>query len=262
LGLNRDSVSKGVKSGGGGKFTPWISWKPGDKKALFFVTPIAEVPKIRVHNFVEIPTEDGSRWGTFMCRKDPSWLEESGGFCKLCDEIGHKADFKYIALAVELDVVRDGKKVVSVKPMMKEVTREDGSTAEYPQVGLVLQSGRLFFNYLGGMNEQLGDVNDFSWEILRQGKGTDTSYTFVYHDIKPDLSEIQEMIPDLYDRLDEMGSKTTYETELANVEPGSQRTWGDSDNTSKQAEVTPEEQGNFDALKAELETRKTADVSA
>jgi hypothetical protein len=202
-----ENLTKPDKVGG---FTPFISWKDGDRKFLAFITPAAEIPKVKIHNFVKVPTgndEKPFRWGTFMCRKDPAWIDESGGECLLCEK-GLKSREIYAALAVELEPEFEGKKVVGLAPKFYEGS--DGK--QYPQVGLILQGKKNFFGWLGAYNEQREDITKVSFDILRQGATKDdTKYLFFDISQRPDLTHLEEFFPDLPELMEDMGSQETYD---------------------------------------------------
>ena len=111
MSLNLNTGIDNLLKSEGGRNSSYIAWKKGETKYVAFITPASDIPKVRFHQFVRIPTDDGFRWGTFMCRKDSSWLDDSKGECYLCDEIHHNAVTKYAAVAVELEPVTEGRRV-------------------------------------------------------------------------------------------------------------------------------------------------------
>jgi hypothetical protein len=225
-----EEIRKAAESTGGGRFTPFIGWKDGDVKLIHFLTPAQEIPKVRLHTYVEIPTDDGeTRYDTFVCRKDPAFREESGNTCKLCDEIGHTATERFMALAVELEPVREGKKIKAVNVAMREFTTREGEEKEVPQIGLIIQGAKNFFSYLGAYDER-EELSDASFEVQREGGSTDTKYHFFPINAVPDLTDVE--IPTLESIIERMGSEEKYENDLEGVEPGSQKQWG-KDNKKK-----------------------------
>jgi len=241
-----DEIRKAAESSGGGRFTPFIGWKDGDVKLVHFLTAAQEIPKVRLHAFVEIPTDDGTRWDTFVCRKDPAFREESGNTCKLCDEIGHVATDKFMALAVELEATKEGKKIKSVTPAMRKFEDREGNEREVPQIGLVIQGAKNFFSYLGAYDER-EDLSDASFEVQREGASTDTKYHFFPISAVPDLTDIE--VPSLESIIERMGSEEKYETDLEGVLPGSQKNWskggGKGSSNSKKETGTAQPTGNL-----------------
>lgn len=246
------NIRSAAEGGGNAPFTPFISWKDDDVKYLAFVTPAEEIPQVRFHNFVEIPTEDGTRYATFMCRKDPAWKEESGNTCKLCDYVGHKAQERFCAVAVELEPTSfKGKKPTEFAVKMRQ--SDDGR--EFPVWGIIIQSSKLFYNRLAAFNEK-DPIDEVVYEVTRDGTGVDTEYHFYPFDARPDLSEFEDFIPGLVDILDEMGSESKYEEELVDVVPGSQKVWGKSNKPERQSRRSPLH--DFDRIKQEVENRRAS----
>lgn len=220
-----EEIRKSAESSGGGRFTPFIGWKDGDVKLIHFLTAAEDIPKVKLHTFVEIPTDDGTRYDSFVCRKDPAFREESGNTCKLCDEIGHVATEKFMALAVELEAIKDGKKIKAVSAAMRKFEDREGNEREVPQIGVVIQGAKNFFSYLSAFDER-EDLSDASFEVQREGASTDTKYHFFPIGAVPDLSDLE--VPTLESIIERMGSEEKYATDLEGVLPGSQKNWSKS----------------------------------
>jgi hypothetical protein len=215
---------------------------------------------------VRIPDDSrdsGFRYETFLCKKDPSMAEEYEGKCELCDRVEHDAAERFVALAVELEVVRDGKKVKEVKVKYDSVPRkkDDGTeeVVDYPRWGLVIQAAKNFFSFYAAYDESTGDIRDVAWEVVREGGGTDTKYhSFVLmKDAKsaadlPDLSDIVDAIPSLDDLLEEMGSEEKY-AQIAGLQAGSQPTFGGKKPTADSGTVpSGDRQSDFERIKNEV----------
>lgn len=193
-----------------GKFSNFFWWNDGDRKFLAFTTPAANIPKVLWHDFVKVPSDNDEFpfWNKkYFCRKDPAWLEESGGECYICDVLDLKPTLRYAAVAVELEPEFEGKKVIGLS--VKYNKGKDDK--EYVQSGLVIQSKKLFFAYLGAYNETRADITSVSFDVLRQGAGPDdTKYIFFDLDSRPDLSSVEEFIPDVADALEVLGTEDIY----------------------------------------------------
>jgi len=220
--------------GGKRKFTRNIYWKPGDVKTIAFLTAAEEIPKVRLHQMVRIPDdrfESGIRYETFLCKKDPSMSDESGGECELCDRVEHDAVERFVALAVELEPIKEGKRVTGLEVMHDTVTKDDGEEVKYPRWGIIIQASKNFFSYFAAYAESQGDIREVAWTIEREGGSTDTKYHqyIVTNGPRvvelPDLSEMMENIPALEDLLEEMGSEEKY-AQVAELDPGSQPSFG------------------------------------
>jgi hypothetical protein len=267
-----EHIKAAEKGGGKRRFTPNIYWKAGDVHTVAFLTPISEVPKVQLHKMVRIPDDsrnDGYRYETILCQKDASMVEEFGGACILCDQVGHDVTTQFIALAVELDKVTEGKKVKELNVKVDEVEK-DGETKTYPRWGLIIQSSKNFFSYFAAYDETQGDIREVAWEIRREGGGTDTKYhSWIVmngpRDVVelPDMSEIVEQIPDLFDLLEEMASDEKYAM-VADLQPGSQPSFGGK---KKDRDSGPQPVGeratDFAKVRAELEGKpETEDIQA
>lgn len=242
-------------SSGGGKFTPNIYWKDGDAKTIMFLSSAEEIGKVKFHPFVEVPTEDGKTTPRlFMCRKDPAWMEESGGYCPLCDDIGAKVEEKHCALALELrPIMKKGTPTIErLEVVTRTFKRQDGTEVEVPVYGLVRQGFRNFFNYFAARASKYGDINNVAYDISRMGNDQSTSYIIeALNGVElPDISEYE--IPTLVEVLEDLGSLERYESELQGVEPGSQvDKYGDNQNFS-QEETPTQTLTKFEELAAKL----------
>lgn len=265
----KDLIKRSAEPGGNRKgsttYTPYISWKTDESKNLFFITPIEEVPKVLMHNFVRKYVIDNNgvrkeRWLTFMCRKDPAWRSESNGYCPLCDDIGHKATERFVALAVEVEPIMEGKRTVGVKVAYREATDKDGNEVEYPAVGLVVQ-GPKFFGTLVAY-DQKRDISELSWDITREGEGLKTQYVFFPIEGMPSLDEIASAIPDLNEILSELGSQEKYDRDLEGVYAEDQPVQIGANNNApaKKADNTMDDA--FNILKSSLEDKRKSAAEA
>lgn len=226
-GLRKGTAYMTETKSGGGRWTPIFRWQDGDTKTLTFVTPAEEIAKIKVHEWVKVfdNSEKGFHWTHLMCRKDPAWSEESGNTCELCDVIGHKPKERHAAVAVELETI-GGAKSKSFKVRTREFTRQDGTTAEYPQWGLVLQAFGNFYSYFSALAEREGDITGYVFDIARKGSDAKTAYpVFPIANAEFSLADVE--IPSLEELLERIGSSEAYARELDGVEPGSQTEFSD-----------------------------------
>lgn len=250
-----DEITRSAESSGGSKFTPFIGWKDGDTKLVYFLTEPQEIPKLKLHSFVEFPTDDGVRYDTLVCRKDPAFREEYGGECELCDRVGMASTEKFVALAIELEPVKSGKTIKDVRVAMRQFKDREGNDREVPQIGLVIQASRNFFApYVAW--ESRKDLTETSFEVERQGASTDTKYFFFPVDSKPDLSEVE--VPSLEEIIERLGSDEKYE-DVAELQPGSQKTWGDKNKKSGGSSKTQTSDGDlrsqFEKIAEEVNAR-------
>lgn len=231
---------------GSRRFTPNIFWRAGDVRTIAFLTSADEIPKVLLHQMVPIPDDrfdSGVRYENIVCKKDPSMVEEFGGACELCDTLKHQPAERFMALAIDLDPIKDGKKVTGLRVKTNRAKNKDGVETDYPQWGIVIQASKNFFSYFGAYAENGGDIREVAWEIQREGKSTDTKYhPFIVMNGPnavplPDLSKIVDDIPSLDELLENMASDEKY-AEAETVSPSSIKQFGGS---SKKPAVTDDD---------------------
>jgi hypothetical protein len=255
-----EEIKRTANNSGVRKFTPNIFWLAGDVHTVLFVTPAGDIPKVRLHQAVRIPSdksERGYKTDNFLCRKDPSMVDISGGDCVLCDHIGHDAAERFVALAIELEPIKSGKEVTGFTVKKNRVKREDGTEADYPQWGMVIQGAKNFFSSLAAYDEAKGDITKVPFEIQREGEGVSTKYHFFPEKGTPlpeeEIQELLDSIPDLESLLEDMGSDEKYST-LEDVEPGSQPSFGDKGNKpTTSATATSSRDSAFNAIRQKVE---------
>lgn len=252
------------RKGGGGRFTPNIFWKPGDVKTIAFLTEAGEIPKVLVHQMVRVPDdrfESGFRYENIICKKDPSMADEFGGSCELCDNVKIDPTERFIALAVELEPVKDGKQISALKVKVNRAKNKDGIEQEYPQWGLIMQASSNFFAYYANYADTGADIREVAWEVHREGGSTDTKYhPYIVMNGRnavalPDLSEIADSIPSLDDLLEGMASEEKY-AEVADLDPGSQPRFGGSKKPTTEGGTIPSgsRQTEFEKIREEVAT--------
>jgi hypothetical protein len=256
--LIKKSAEPGSRKGNNGGYTPFIGWKPDEVKSLFFITPIDEVPKVLMHEFVRKTVVDSNgvrkeRWLTFMCRKDPAWRTESNNSCSLCDDIGHKATEKFVALAAEVDSTYDGKRLQGVKIKFNPGVDKDGNEVDYPAFGLVVKGPKFFGTLVA--HDAKRDVSELCWEITREGADLKTQYIFYPLDEKPDLSEVEEAIPNLNDILAYLGSQEKYDNDLEGVTAEDQPARFGEKAAAKKTVPADSPDLAFDQLKKQLDSK-------
>jgi hypothetical protein len=227
------------------------------------LTNAPDIPKVSLHQFVRVPDdsrEQGFRYETFLCRKDESMTDESGNYCELCDRVGHEPSIKFVATAVELEAVRDGKRIKELKIAYDEKDNKDGEKVQYPRWGLVTQASKNFFSWLAAYHENVGDITEVGWEIVREGDSTDTKYH--HFELKaplPDLSGLE--VPSVEDLLEAMGSDEKYAM-VSDIKAGSQPTFGGDNKPSQDSGTVPTgtRDAEFAKIKAELDSERTPEA--
>jgi hypothetical protein len=202
----KEAVAAAATSGGGGKFSPFvpdIRWKEdGDKKYILILTPADGVAVLDLHEFIPLPSnrDDGKpNYESFLSRKDPMIGEN---YDLIEDEHGRKAKTRCAGVAVELvPVMKDvkgRKRPASFAVTTSTFTRkgDDGEEeVEKPNFGLIVQSSKLMWGPLNGLDESAGPLIELPIEITRRGEKAETTYEMVpFMDIPVDLSAVTEYI--------------------------------------------------------------------
>jgi hypothetical protein len=249
-------IKKTAAGGGGKRFTPNIYWKDdGESKTIAWLTSASEIPKVDLHLFVKVPDDtrdQGFRWENFLCRKDASMIDESAGYCELCDRVGHAPVTKFVGQAVELKPTKEGKKVTKLEVLTVARKNKDGVEVEYPQWGLVFQAAKNFMSYLAAYEESTQDITEIAWEVIRDGKDNQTKY----HHMPlvtplPDLSKLVEDIPTVIELLEEMGSDEKYEM-VKEIAAGSQPSRFGSDKENSESGSASSRDEEFERIRAEV----------
>lgn len=167
-------------------FIRGIIWtKDKEKKYVAFLNGAADMPTVDYHPFIEVGKwkSGKSRYEEFISRTDPGVGESTDD---LSDRLGRKAQQRTLAVAVELEptysTVNGRKRPTgfAVKTETFERTKEDGSKEEVeaPVIGMVVQSPRNFFGWVGSFDESTAPIEDTPVEITRRGKDASTQYDF------------------------------------------------------------------------------------
>lgn len=183
-------------------FVRGVIWtKDREKKYVAFLNPANEMPTVDYHPFIEVGKwKSGKpRYEEFISRTDQGIGESSDD---LTDRLGRKAQQRTLAVAVELEptytVVNNRQRPTgfAVKTETFERRREDGSTEEIeaPVIGMVVQSPRNFFGWIGSFDESTAPIEDTPVEITRRGKDASTQYDFTpYIDQPIDYTKLVEL---------------------------------------------------------------------
>ena len=205
------AIEEAATSKGSGNFTPFVPeifWKEdGDSKYVLVLTPIDEVTRVDLHDFIPIEMEKANgetytRYESFASRKDDAIGED---FDKIEDELGRKSKIRIMGVAVELDAttetIKGRKRATGFTVKTDEFTRntDDGEeTVEYPKVGIISQSSQLMWSPLNGYDQSQGPLEDLPLQVTRRipgGKASNTHYEFIpYVDVEVDLSPISELV--------------------------------------------------------------------
>lgn len=178
-----DAIAQAAKRKGGGKFAPVFKFEADETKYLQFLVPMEDIPTVLMHQFIIIGSrEDGSpKYERFISRRDPG-LDGPDGYDEIIDRFGLTPTERSVALAVEVEpVYGEGtgrrKKIEGFDLAMRQFEK-DGETVEVPAFQLVIESPKTFFNHLAAQDD-VKAIEETIWAVKRNGKGTDTTYTFI-----------------------------------------------------------------------------------
>lgn len=205
----------------GGKFTPSIRWKAGEKKYIMFLQSIDEIPTVACHNFIIIGHSDSTNkpiYSSYISRRDPS-LDGPEGYDELWDRFDEPPKERQISLAVELvpvtEKVNGRNKITSFDLAMRDFER-DGEPVQVPAVGLINESPFTFYGYLSTYADD-APIESVVFAVTRRGGGTDTAYDFVPCGDVPDLGDSLDEFMTEFDfdaYLDDLASEEKMRAEI------------------------------------------------
>lgn len=172
----------------------YFKWAAGEEKVIRFLTDGEDILLAEMHEFV--PCADGSK-RSFVCRK------EFDADCPICEEVPDSRRRQIgFGIALWRETKREKGQVVTVDHL-----NDDGKA----YVGIIQQSPRNFWSFFWAAYDRYGTITDRDYSVNRQGSGVDTTYT-AFPDNKADIdtSEYSELMPDLEDYLQRMGSEEYY----------------------------------------------------
>lgn len=205
------------------RFNRTIFWgkdKADREKYIQFVTPLAEVPEVLWHGYINVGiNDDGSvRKMDFISRRDRAFEDEGGGidgYDPIWSVFDVEPKKRNIAVALVLEPVKAGGKVKSLEPKLREYTNREGETVQTPEFGFIIQSPYNFFNYFTEWEEATdGDMTKKTWKINKTGEAPKIDYAAVPLDFPVvDLSQFEDKdIPSLDDFLAEMSDEERMRT--------------------------------------------------
>lgn len=208
-GLAGMSQSQGNQNGSSTPFPGFIRgmiWtKDREKKFVAFLNAAGDMPTVDYHPFIEVGKwKSGKpRYEEFISRTDPGIGESAD---ELTDRLGRKSQQRTLAVAVELEPTytnvngRQRPTGFAVKTETFERKLENGGTEEVeaPIIGMVVQSPRNFFGWVGSFDESTAPIEDTPVEITRRGKDAGTQYDFTpYIDQPIDYTKLIDLVENI-----------------------------------------------------------------
>lgn len=171
-------------------FCPEIKWtEDREEKFIAFLNRPEDIPTVALHTFVPVGTatskagKEYTKYESFIDRTDPGVGETKDD---LTERLGHRSQMRSVAVAVELEptysTVNGRKRPNGFQVKTETYTRktEDGGTEEVeaPVIGMIVQSPRNFFGWIGSFHESTAPVEETPLQVLRRGKDAGTAYDF------------------------------------------------------------------------------------
>ena len=225
---NRD-FSKGLT-------TKFLSWGDNESKVVRFLTSADDIIFVDIHEFV--PSHDGKK-RSYVCR------ENFGVECELCGRpYGSKQQSATMRREVGYGIVvlrepkftKDEETGRNVRvfagpadnqyPEHRDAVVEyelDGKMTKAPYVAIINQGIR-FWGQIAVHSSRLDNqglsLTDRDFEIIRMGKGTQTTYSVIpaYGTPINDLGKYNPYLPDIEGLLKRMGSQEYYDKYLHGIE--------------------------------------------
>ena len=219
-----------------GLTTKFLSWGDNESKVVRFLTSADDIIFVDIHEFVQ--SHDGKK-RSYVCR------ENFGAECELCARpFGSKQPPETMRREVGYGIVvlrepkftKDEETGRNVRvfagsadnqyPEHRDAVIEyeiDGKTSKAPYVAIINQGVRFWGQiavHSSRMDNQGMSLPDRDFEIIRMGKGTQTTYSVIpaYGTVINDLGKYNPYLPDIEGLLKRMGSQEYYDRYLHGVE--------------------------------------------
>ena len=219
-----------------GLTTKFLSWGDNESKVVRFLTSADDIIFVDIHEFVT--SHDGKK-RSYVCR------ENFGAECELCKRpLGSKQPPETMRREVGYGVVvvrepkftKDPETGRNVRvfagseenpyPEHRDAVveyEEDGKPAKAPYVAIINQGIR-FWGQIAVHSSRLENQGlslvDRDFEIIRMGKGTQTTYSVIpaYGVAINDLGKYNPYLPDIESLIRRMGSQEYYDRYLHGIE--------------------------------------------
>lgn len=219
-----------------GLTTKFLSWGDNESKVVRFLTSADDIIFVDIHEFVQ--SHDGKK-RSYVCR------ENFGDQCELCNRpFGSKQPPETMRREVGYGIVVVREPKFTKDPETGRNTRvfagseenpypehrdaiveyeEDGKPAKAPYVAIINQGIR-FWGQIAVHSSRLDNqglsLTDRDFEIIRMGKGTQTTYSVIpaYGVAINDLGKYNPYLPDVEGLIRRMGSQEYYDRYLHGVE--------------------------------------------
>lgn len=184
-------------SSDGGARPQFIQWGPDEKKFIQFLTPLEEIPRVKMHQFIITGArDDGSLiYNDFVSRRDAG-LDGEDGYDPIWTRFDLMPRDRCVAAAAALTPVRDSDNKVTGWEIATK-TNKKGETL--PEVGMIIQHPGNFFSWLATFESDTGTaIQDCVFSVTRRGEKISTRYDFIKTDV-PGINpkDLSEFAPDV-----------------------------------------------------------------
>lgn len=175
----------------------FVQWDQEEKKFIQFITPLEEIPRVKMHQFIITGTrDDGSFiYNDFVSRRDAA-LDGPDGYDPIWTRFDMQPRDRCVAAAAALEPIRgDGNKIEGWDVATKTNRRGES----IPEVGLIIQHPANFFSWLATYESDTGNsIQNRVFTVTRRGEGINTRYDFIATDFPPlDKNVLGELAPDI-----------------------------------------------------------------
>lgn len=175
----------------------FLQWAQDEKKFIQFLTPLEEIPRVKMHQFIITGTrDDGSFiYNDFVSRRDAG-LDGEEGYDPIWTRFGMQPRDRCVATAAALEPIRDSEGKVTSWDIASKTTRKGESI---PEIGLIIQHPANFFSWLATYESDTGNaIQDRVFTVTRRGEGINTRYDFIATDFPPlDPAVLAEGAPNI-----------------------------------------------------------------
>ena len=168
-------------------FCPEIRWtEDGETKYIAFLNRAEDMYGVNLHTFVPVATatskagKEYTKYEMFIDRRN---IGENSD--ELTDRLGHRPQERWLAVAIELEptysTVNGRKRPTGFAVKCETFERNtDNGTEEVtvPVIGMIVQSRRNFYGWLGSFDESTAPVEETAMQVIRRGKDQHTQYDF------------------------------------------------------------------------------------
>lgn len=175
----------------------FLQWAQDEKKYIQFVTPLEEIPRVKMHQFIITgQRDDGSFiYNDFVSRRDAG-LDGEDGYDPIWTRFGMQPRDRCVAAAASLEPLRGPDNKIQSWDIAAKTTKKGESV---PEIGLIIQHPANFFSWLATYESDTGNaIQDRVFTVTRRGEGINTRYDFIATDLPPVNPEtLADYIPNI-----------------------------------------------------------------